>query len=174
MPRTRSLAWAELKFGLIAVFALVMAGLLIFAVGGGGGFFWQNYPLKVQFPNVAGLMSGSPVRVAGVEVGAVTDVDARAQRRRSVVQRHGRHAAAHHRSLDGEDRIDLAAGGGGGGYRGRAGWHAASGLGLCGHRQAGADHRGADRASRHGDRRRHRVDRRLTRRQGHDRQVVDR
>ena len=76
MPRTRSLAWAELKFGLIAVFALVMAGLLIFAVGGGGGFFWQNYPLKVQFPNVAGLMSGSPVRVAGVEVGAVTDVDA--------------------------------------------------------------------------------------------------
>jgi phospholipid/cholesterol/gamma-HCH transport system substrate-binding protein len=75
MPRTRSLAWAELKFGLIAVFALVMAGLLIFAVGGGGGFFWQNYPLKVQFPNVAGLMSGSPVRVAGVQVGSVTDVD---------------------------------------------------------------------------------------------------
>ena len=34
MPRTRSLAWAELKFGLIAVFALVMAGMLIFAVGG--------------------------------------------------------------------------------------------------------------------------------------------
>ena len=28
MPRTRSLAWAELKFGLIAVFALVMAGIL--------------------------------------------------------------------------------------------------------------------------------------------------
>jgi len=75
MPRTRSLAWAELKFGLIAVFALVMAGLLIFAVGGSGGFFWQNYPLKVQFPNVAGLMSGSPVRVAGVEVGSVTNVE---------------------------------------------------------------------------------------------------
>ena len=74
MPRTRSLAWAELKFGLIAVFALVMSGLLIFAVGGSGGFFWQNYPLKVRFPNVAGLMSGSPVRVAGVEVGSVTDV----------------------------------------------------------------------------------------------------
>ena len=74
MPRTRSLAWAELKFGIIAVFALVMAGLLIFAVGGSTGFFWQNYPLKAQFPNVAGLMSGSPVRVAGVEVGSVTNV----------------------------------------------------------------------------------------------------
>jgi phospholipid/cholesterol/gamma-HCH transport system substrate-binding protein len=75
MPRTRSLAWAELKFGLIAVFALVMAAVLIFAVGGGGGFFWQNYPLKVRFDNVAGLAQGSPVRVAGVEVGAVSHVE---------------------------------------------------------------------------------------------------
>ena len=75
MPRTRSLAWAELKFGLISVFALVMSGLLIFAVGGSGGFFWQNYPLKVKFDNVAGLMEGSPVRVAGVEVGSVSHVE---------------------------------------------------------------------------------------------------
>jgi phospholipid/cholesterol/gamma-HCH transport system substrate-binding protein len=75
MPRTRSLAWAELKFGLIAVFALVMAGMLIFAVGGSGGFFWQNYSLKVKFDNVAGLMEGSPVRVAGVEVGSVSHVE---------------------------------------------------------------------------------------------------
>ena len=74
MPRTRSLAWAELKFGLIAVFALVMAALLIFAVGGGAGFFWQNYSLKTKFDNVAGLMAGSPVRVAGVQVGSVDDV----------------------------------------------------------------------------------------------------
>lgn len=75
MPRTRSLAWAELKFGLIAVFAIVMAAILIFAVGGGGGFFWQNYPLKVRFDNVAGLAQGSPVRLAGVEVGSVKNVE---------------------------------------------------------------------------------------------------
>ena len=75
MPRTRSLAWAELKFGLISVFALVMSGLLIFAVGGSGGFFWQNYSLKVKFDNTAGLMEGSPVRVAGVEVGSVSHVE---------------------------------------------------------------------------------------------------
>lgn len=75
MPRTRSLAWAELKFGMIAVFALVMAGMLIFAVGGSGGFFWQNYSLKAQFSNVAGLMSGSPVRIAGVQVGSVSAVE---------------------------------------------------------------------------------------------------
>jgi phospholipid/cholesterol/gamma-HCH transport system substrate-binding protein len=51
-----------------------MAGLLIFAVGGGGGMPWQNYSLKVVFDNVAGLMAGSPVRVAGVQVGTVDRV----------------------------------------------------------------------------------------------------
>lgn len=74
MPRTHSLAWAELKFGMISIFALVMAGLLIFAVGGGGGMPWQNYSLKTKFGNVAGLMAGSPVRVAGVQVGTVDQV----------------------------------------------------------------------------------------------------
>jgi phospholipid/cholesterol/gamma-HCH transport system substrate-binding protein len=43
-------------------------------VGGGAGFFWQNYSLKTKFANVAGLMAGSPVRVAGVQVGSVDDV----------------------------------------------------------------------------------------------------
>ncbi len=74
MPRTRSLAWAELKIGVVAIFAVFMAGLLIFLLSGEGGFFWQRYSLKTVFANVAGLKAGAPVRVAGVEVGAVTDV----------------------------------------------------------------------------------------------------
>jgi phospholipid/cholesterol/gamma-HCH transport system substrate-binding protein len=74
MPRTRSLAFAELKIGILAVFALTMAALLIFAVGGSAGFFWQVYPLKVVFADVATIQGGSPVRVAGVQVGSVTDV----------------------------------------------------------------------------------------------------
>jgi phospholipid/cholesterol/gamma-HCH transport system substrate-binding protein len=74
MPRTRSLAWAELKIGLVSILALVMAGLLIFLLSGEGGFFWQRYGLKTVFTNVAGLKAGAPVRVAGVEVGAVQDV----------------------------------------------------------------------------------------------------
>lgn len=74
MPRTRSLAWAELKIGILAIFATVMAALLVFAVGGAGGFFWQRYPLKTHFRNIATVKSGTPVRVAGIEVGVVTDV----------------------------------------------------------------------------------------------------
>lgn len=74
MPRTRSLAWAELKIGIVTVFAVVMAALMVFAVGGAGGFFWQRYPLKTHFPNIATVKSGTPVRVAGIEVGVVTDI----------------------------------------------------------------------------------------------------
>jgi phospholipid/cholesterol/gamma-HCH transport system substrate-binding protein len=74
MPRTRSLAWAELKIGLMSIFALVMATILIFLLSGSGGFFWQRYSLKTTFANIAGLKEGAPVRVAGVEVGSVSDV----------------------------------------------------------------------------------------------------
>ena len=74
MPRTRSLAWSELKIGVLAIVAIVITALTIFLLTGSRGFFWQRYSLKARFDNVAGLKGGSPVRVAGVEVGAVADV----------------------------------------------------------------------------------------------------
>ena len=74
MPRTRSLAWAELKIGILTVVALTLAAMLVLAVGGQGGFAWQRYELKTKFPDVKGLKSGAVVRVAGVEVGKVTEV----------------------------------------------------------------------------------------------------
>lgn len=75
MPRTRSLAWAELKIGLVAVAALALAATLIFLLSGEAGFAWQRYSLKAVFDDVSGLNSGSPVRVAGVEVGSVTALE---------------------------------------------------------------------------------------------------
>jgi phospholipid/cholesterol/gamma-HCH transport system substrate-binding protein len=74
MPRTRSLAWSELKIGVLTIVALVIAAVLIFALTGTKGFAWQRYTLKTRFNNVAGLAKGSPVRVAGVEVGSVKEV----------------------------------------------------------------------------------------------------
>jgi phospholipid/cholesterol/gamma-HCH transport system substrate-binding protein len=74
MPRTRSLAWSELKIGVMAVTALALTALLIVAVGGASGFAWERYSLKTSFDNVQGLKSGAIVRVAGVEVGKVTEV----------------------------------------------------------------------------------------------------
>ena len=75
MPRTRSLAWTELKVGILTVAALILAALVIFLISGEGGFFWQRYELKAKFDNVAGLKAGAPVRVAGGEVGSVSDVE---------------------------------------------------------------------------------------------------
>jgi len=74
MPRTRSLAWAELKIGLVSIFAIVMTVILVFLLSGEGGFSWQQYRVKTQFGNIAGLKEGSPVRVAGVEVGSVSAI----------------------------------------------------------------------------------------------------
>jgi phospholipid/cholesterol/gamma-HCH transport system substrate-binding protein len=74
MPRTRSLAWSELKIGILAVIAMVLATVIIIAVGGAAGFSWERYELKTKFPDVMGLKSGAVVRLAGVEVGKVTGV----------------------------------------------------------------------------------------------------
>jgi len=75
MPRTRSLAWSELKIGVMAVAALVLTALLIVSVGGASGFSWQRYQLKTSFADVQGLKAGALVRIAGVEVGKVTKVE---------------------------------------------------------------------------------------------------
>lgn len=74
MPRTRSLAWAELKVGLLAITALALAAVMTFLVGGQTGFFWQRYHLKTRFADVRGLKPGAVVRVAGVEVGKVASM----------------------------------------------------------------------------------------------------
>ena len=54
MPRTRSIAWSELKLGIVGIVAVALVSVLVVAVGGQGGFFWQRYPLKTQFDDVAG------------------------------------------------------------------------------------------------------------------------
>src|SRR6187401_531496 len=74
MPRTRSLAWSELKIGALTITAIVIAAVTVFLLTGGTGFFWQRYSLKTRFPNVAGLNPGSPVRLAGVQIGSVSEV----------------------------------------------------------------------------------------------------
>ena len=65
MPRTRSLAWSQLKIGLVGLAAIVLAAIMILAVGGQGGFFWQRYPLKARFNDVLGLKPGAVVRLSG-------------------------------------------------------------------------------------------------------------
>ena len=83
MPRTRSLAWAELKIGILSIVAIAIAAALIFAVSGSGGFSWQRYPLKAVFANIAGLNEGAQVRIAVEKVadGGGLEGEGRFQRR---------------------------------------------------------------------------------------------
>jgi phospholipid/cholesterol/gamma-HCH transport system substrate-binding protein len=75
MPRTRSLAWSELKIGILTVTALALAVFLIFLVGGQGGLFARKYHLKTRFGNAMGLKPGALVRVGGVEVGQIDKME---------------------------------------------------------------------------------------------------
>lgn len=74
MPRTRSLAWAELKIGVVSILAIALSIIMIFLISGGGGFFWQRVGLKTVFDSIPGLKEGAPVRLAGVEIGSVTGI----------------------------------------------------------------------------------------------------
>ena len=75
MARTHSLAWSQLKIGILGVAALALASMLILAVGGQGGFAWERYALKTKFSDIQGLKTGAVVRVAGVDVGKVTAIE---------------------------------------------------------------------------------------------------
>lgn len=75
MPRTRSLAWSELKLGIIGIVAVLLVGAAVIAIGGEGGYWWQRYPLKTRFDDVQGLKPGAVVRLSGKEIGLVTDVE---------------------------------------------------------------------------------------------------
>ena len=75
MPRTRSIAWSQLKLGVVGVVALVLVTVVVAAVGGQAGFFWELYPIKLQFRDVQGLKSGAVVRLSGKDVGRVASVD---------------------------------------------------------------------------------------------------
>jgi phospholipid/cholesterol/gamma-HCH transport system substrate-binding protein len=116
MPRTQSLAWTELKVGLVAITALGLAMALIFTMGSAGGFFWQRYSVKILFDDVAGLKSGAPVRIAGVAVGSVSELQFAGDRVEVIIElarEHQRRVTTNSRatlgsvSLLGEAAVDV-------------------------------------------------------------------
>src|SRR4051794_2482985 len=63
-----------------ALVLLVAAGFLIFAVAHSGRSANTGYPLHAKFDHVDGLILGADVRIAGVKIGSVLNmqVDAKA------------------------------------------------------------------------------------------------
>ncbi len=76
MDKSKALTWAELRVGAVVIVSLAVLAVTILYIGGGGGSpFATKYEVKALMADVNGLKSGAPVRLGGVEVGAVTGVD---------------------------------------------------------------------------------------------------
>ena len=71
MPRRPA---RDLTVGVVAALALAVLAFAIMAVGGESRLFAPKTVYRVNFPQTEGLVVGSPVKLAGVEVGAVTDI----------------------------------------------------------------------------------------------------
>ena len=74
MPSQKQLKWSQLKVGLTVLAASVTLGVLIFLMSGTGGLFTSKIKLKSYFDNANGLREGAPVRLAGVDIGNVTNI----------------------------------------------------------------------------------------------------
>jgi phospholipid/cholesterol/gamma-HCH transport system substrate-binding protein len=72
----KALSWTELRVGLVVIASLVILAVTILYIGSTGGSPWApTYHVKALMSDVNGLKEGAPVRVGGVEVGTVTNVD---------------------------------------------------------------------------------------------------
>jgi len=69
------ITWAELRVGVFVVVGLFVFVLAVLTLGGRTGLFAEKYTLYTLMPSVSGLQQGAPVRLAGVDVGTVDQVD---------------------------------------------------------------------------------------------------
>jgi phospholipid/cholesterol/gamma-HCH transport system substrate-binding protein len=87
MDRSKTLTWTELRVGLVMVLSVTILAFTILYIGGGGGSpFARKYSLKALMIDVNGLKPGAPVRVGGVEVGTVTNVQLGGAARAGLVE----------------------------------------------------------------------------------------
>jgi phospholipid/cholesterol/gamma-HCH transport system substrate-binding protein len=71
----RTLAWSELRVGLLVITSFVLLALAIFYISGESGFFTPKYTIIGYFPSANGLRKGAEVWLEGVTVGNVQRVE---------------------------------------------------------------------------------------------------
>ena len=64
----------DLSVGAFASLALLVLAVGVMAVGGESSFFSDQVRYRVVFPDTQGLIVGSPVHMAGVQIGSVSDI----------------------------------------------------------------------------------------------------
>jgi phospholipid/cholesterol/gamma-HCH transport system substrate-binding protein len=74
MAQRRSLAWTELRVGLLVIASFALLALAIFYVSGQSGIFTKKYTVTAFFASANGLRSGAEVWLEGVNIGNVDQV----------------------------------------------------------------------------------------------------
>lgn len=75
MRKSSPMTWAELRVGILVIVGLSVFILAVLTLGGRTGVFEEKYTLYTLMPSVSGLKQGAPVRLAGVTVGNVEEVE---------------------------------------------------------------------------------------------------
>jgi phospholipid/cholesterol/gamma-HCH transport system substrate-binding protein len=65
----------QLRVGLFVLVGIVLMGAIIFVIGDSRQAWSRKVTYRAEFGDVAGLKPGAPVRMGGVDVGAVTEVE---------------------------------------------------------------------------------------------------
>lgn len=65
----------QIRVGVFLMVGMVMAGAAILALGQSSGLFEGKITVDAYFQDVSGLVSGAPVRLAGVDVGTVKAIE---------------------------------------------------------------------------------------------------
>jgi phospholipid/cholesterol/gamma-HCH transport system substrate-binding protein len=65
---------SELRVGIFVTAALIVGGIIVFVIGNRSAMFASKMEYYSVFDTVSGLRPGSPVRIAGIDVGTVSDV----------------------------------------------------------------------------------------------------
>src|SRR5688572_30284164 len=74
MAQRKSLAWSELKVGIMVIFAFALLGIAVLRVGGTTSFFGKTMSFTTFFPSANGLREGAEVWVDGILVGNVESI----------------------------------------------------------------------------------------------------
>lgn len=74
MANSQTLAWRELRVGILVVTSVVLLAVAIFYIGGDTGFFTPKYKMTIYFHSADGLHKGALVLVNGVRIGNVSDI----------------------------------------------------------------------------------------------------
>lgn len=75
MPSKEKVGIAQLKVGILGLVALACVTLLVFLLTGSNGWFKNQAELHAYTSDAAGLTSGSPVRINGIQAGTVSSVE---------------------------------------------------------------------------------------------------